>query len=175
MVLSILFIGAVLKRIVGLIMRILAVDFGNTRTGLAVCDSREILASPIAPVKAKTISAAATAVAAVAKERQIECIVVGLPLNENGTESKQTKNARIFAYALDNELGSTIPVEMIDERFTTLQAHENLHEANWSERQQKDRVDSESARLILETYLEERRNKKAPDTEGEEKADPEQE
>ena len=141
-------------------MRILAADFGDARTGLAICDSSETLASPIGNVTEKSLNKMAAGTAAVAKERRAEMVVVGLPINMDGSEGPRANKCRKFAAALEAQLEGSIPVVFWDERSTTVQAHRNLLEADLHGKKQRERIDSEAAAIILDSYLRYRKNQR---------------
>lgn len=140
-------------------MRILAADYGDARTGLAVCDSNETIASPIGNADGKGMFAVATSVAGKALERGAGMIVVGLPVNMDGTEGPRAAKCRKFASALERELeGKDIEVVFWDERNTTVQAYRNLLSADVAGKKKRGMIDSEAARIILDSYLSYRRN-----------------
>jgi len=142
-------------------MRILAADFGDARTGLAVCDSNETVATPIGNAEGKGIHEVACSTAAKATERGAGMVVVGLPVNMDGTEGPRAKKCRRFASALENELeGTGIEVVLWDERSTTVQAYRNLLAAEVSGKKKRGIIDSEAARIILDSYLNYRRNQR---------------
>ena len=99
-------------------MKILAVDYGDSRTGLATCDRTEFLTSPITPqITVKARDKVAARVCEVAKEIEAELIVIGLPLNMDGTEGERARKSRKLAKTV--EIWSGLPVRMWDERQTT--------------------------------------------------------
>ena len=130
---------------------ILGVDYGDVRTGLAVSDRLGLLAVGAGCIKCEGFKKAVEAVAAAAKERGAELIVVGNPINMNGTEGPRSEKCRAFAAALEET--SSIPVELFDERLTTVSAHRFLSEANVRGKKRKAAVDELSATLILQDYL----------------------
>lgn len=137
-------------------MVIMSVDFGQARTGIAVCDKSEILASPITVINEKYVPALVEKVSALAAEKKAELIVVGLPVNMDGSEGESALNARRFAEALHKFSG--IDVDMLDERCTTMEAHQFLNATNTRGKKRKAVVDAVSAVIILENYLGKRRN-----------------
>ena len=142
-------------------MRILAADYGDARTGLAICDSNETIASPIGNADGKGMFAVVTSVAGKALERGAGMIVVGVPINMDGTEGPRAAKCRKFAAALERELeGKNIDVVLWDERSTTVQAYRNLLDADVSGRKKRGMIDAEAARIILDSYLSFRRNQK---------------
>lgn len=132
-------------------MIIMGVDLGHARTGIAVCDKREILASPVKVITAYTHEKVAAEVTALAKELRAEKIVVGLPKNMDGSEGESAQNARAFATLLQESTG--LPVVMQDERGTTVTAHGYLNETNVRGKKRKQTVDAVAAVIILQNYL----------------------
>lgn len=137
-------------------MVIMSVDFGRARTGIAVCDKSEILASPVTVINEKYVPALVEKVSALAAEKKAELIVVGLPVNMDGSEGESALNARRFAEDLHKFSG--IDVDMLDERCTTMEAHQFLNATNTRGKKRKAVVDAVSAVIILENYLGKRRN-----------------
>ena len=136
-------------------MRILAVDLGKARTGLAVCDEGELLASPVGVIQEYNRERLAAAVAAKAGEYRVGEIVVGLPRNMDGSEGE---SARAFAEQLRALID--VPVHMQDERGTTITAHGYLNDTDTRGKKRKAAVDAVAATIILEDYLMYRRNRK---------------
>ena len=126
-------------------MIIMGVDFGDARTGLAICDKGEMLASPVCVVSEKDFTQCQEKVAALAKEHRAELLVVGYPKNMNGTVGERA------------EL-TGIPVVMWDERCTTVSAHSYLNVTNTRGKKRKAVVDAVAATIILESYLAYRKN-----------------
>ncbi len=138
-------------------MKILAVDYGESRTGLAICDASELLTRAITPqIEEKSMNKAAEAVVAAAKENGAEMIVVGLCKNMDGTEGSQAKKCRRMAGKIA-ELWGSEPV-LWDERRTTISAAAILSENNTYGKKRKEILDSVSAAVILEAYLAWRKN-----------------
>ena len=136
-------------------MKIMAVDYGDARTGLAVCDRTEFLASPIGTIEERNAQLLAMKVAHMAQQYEVGEIIVGLPLNMNGSRGPRAEKCEAFANML-NEL-TEIPVNMWDERSTTVSAHNILNETNVRGKKRKAVVDTVAATVILEAYLEYRR------------------
>ena len=133
-------------------MKILAVDYGASRTGLAVCDPTEFLTTPITPqITLKARPKVAAEVCRIAQEQKAELIVVGLPLNMDGTEGSRASKSRRFAQRLANTAG--VPVVMWDERRTTVSAAAILADNDTFGAKRKERLDSVSAAVILESFL----------------------
>lgn len=132
-------------------MIILSVDLGKARTGLAICDKTEMLATPLAQIHEKNIEHLIDKVANVAIAREVEMIVVGLPKNMDGSEGESAQNARDFASKLKEKTG--LLVRMQDERGTTITAHKYLNATNTRGKKRKNVVDSVAATIILQNYL----------------------
>ena len=140
-------------------MKILAVDLGKARTGLAVCDEGEILASPVAVITQYNREKLAQEVAAKARELAVGELVVGLPRNMDGSEGESAQGAREFAAVLGELTG--LPVVLRDERLTTVTAHGYLNDTNTRGKKRKAVVDAVAAVVILEEYLSFRRRQRA--------------
>ena len=132
-------------------MKIMAVDFGDSRTGLAVCDKSEFLASPAGVIEEKDFEKCIEKVAAAAKENAAEEIVVGYPKNMNNTIGDRAEKSLAFKEMLERRTG--LPVVMWDERLTTVSANRTLMEAGVSRENRKDYVDQIAAAYILQGYL----------------------
>ena len=145
-------------------MKILAADFGDARTGLAICDTRETIATPIGNVSEKGMKRMAEGTARAAAERRAERVVVGLPVNMNGTEGPRAEKCRKFARLLKEMLPDGVSVVMWDERSSTVTAHRYLVECDVHGKKQRERIDPESAAVILESYISYRRNNQTENT-----------
>ena len=132
--------------------RILGVDFGDTRTGLAVSDISRFLASGIGYVSPGGIEKTANKVAEVAQEQKASAIVVGLPKNMDGSEGFRAERCREFANLLRDRLPNT-PIVMMDERLTTMSASRYLNETNTRGAKRKGVIDTLSAQIILQNAL----------------------
>ena len=132
-------------------MVILSVDYGDKRTGIAVCDKNEILASPVGVITEWNKEALAEKIIALAVEKKAEEIVIGLPKNMDGTEGARAELCRAFAEEL--KAATNLPVAMWDERRTTVEAHNILSAHNYHGAKRKNTVDAVAASLILEGYL----------------------
>lgn len=140
-------------------MIIFGVDFGDTRTGWAVCDKMELLASPAGVLTERRFEVCAQKTAEAAKNARAEEIVVGHPLNMNGTHGDRAQKCEEFAQLL-REL-SGLPVTLWDERCTTVSAHQYLNDTNTRGKKRKAVVDAVAATIILESYLNYRKNQKS--------------
>ncbi|MBQ7859291.1 MAG: Holliday junction resolvase RuvX [Faecalibacterium sp.] len=138
-------------------MKILAVDYGDSRTGLAVCDPTEFLASPVTPqIEERSMGKVADKVVAAAKAQNAQLIVLGLPRNMDGTEGSRAQKCRKLGTLLEEKSG--LPVRMWDERQTTITAAGILSENGTFGKKRKAVLDSVSATVILENYLAWRKN-----------------
>ena len=131
--------------------RILSVDFGDTRTGLAVSDISRYLASGIGYVSPGGIVKTADKVAEVAAEQKASAVIVGLPKNMDGSEGFRAERVREFADLLRERLD--IPVVMFDERMTTMAASRFLNETGTRGAKRKTVVDTLSAQIILQNAI----------------------
>lgn len=136
-------------------MIILGVDLGKARTGLAVCDKSELLASPLTVLTEHNQERLIGKIAAAAKETKAELLVVGLPRNMDGTEGESAQNARTIGGSLQELTG--LPVAFWDERGTTITAHGYLNETNVRGKKRRAVVDAVAATVILQSYLDGRR------------------
>lgn len=137
-------------------MKILAVDYGDARTGLAVCDEMEMLASPLDTVYGAWQPKVAEQITEKAKACGAREIVVGYPLNMDGSAGERAIKCKEFAELLEASTG--LPVHLWDERGTTVSAHRVLNETNTRGKKRKAVVDQVAAVVILQSYLEYRRN-----------------
>ena len=137
--------------------RILGVDFGDTRTGLAVSDISRFLASGIGYVSPGGIEKTVAKVAEVAREQRVTAIVVGLPKNMDGSEGFRAERCREFADKLRDTL-QNIPVAMMDERLTTMSASRYLNETGTRGANRKGVIDTLSAQIILQNALDRLKN-----------------
>ena len=144
-------------------MKILAVDLGKARTGLAVCDEGEILASTVEVITQYNREKLAQAVADKAKALAVGEIVVGLPRNMDGSEGESAQGAREFAAVLETLTG--LPIALRDERLTTVTAHSYLNDTNTRGKKRKAVVDAVAAVVILEEYLAYRRRARGGEAE----------
>lgn len=140
-----------LEGIVGTVGKILAVDFGDTRTGLAVSDASRLLASGIGYISPGGIEKCADETARIAKEQAVAAIVVGLPVNMDGSEGARAARCRKFAKMVAER--TSLPVAMFDERMTTMTASRYLNETNTRGKKRKTVIDTLSAQIILQNCL----------------------
>lgn len=132
-------------------MIIASVDLGKARTGIAVCDKTEFLASPHTVIFEKSPSKLLEKVCDEVVALKAELVVVGLPKNMDGSEGESAQNAREFAKNLTEKTG--IKTVMQDERGTTITAHNFLNNTNTRGKKRKNVVDEVAATIILQNYL----------------------
>ena len=133
----------------------LGVDYGDKRTGLADCDMSGMIASGIGTISEGGMRNTAIKVAEVARERGVKKIVIGLPKNMDGTEGERAEVIRSFAELLRSECD--IPIDFYDERMTTMIAHRFLSDSGTFGKKRKGVVDTLSAQIILQNYLDRER------------------
>ena len=134
-------------------MRYLAIDYGTKRTGLAICDASETIASPLTVVHGR--EHLLKEITQIIKTENVGAVVLGLPLNMNGSEGPQAEIVLKFADQLQAHL--KIPVYFQDERLSSFGAEEKLAPANLSKDEKKKRLDAVAAAEILEAFLEQKR------------------
>lgn len=130
-------------------MNRLGLDIGKARIGVAI--SRSILASNLETIYCKSWNKDTDRIATIAKENKIEQIVVGLPLNMDGTESEMTVYVKKFCEMLKTK--TDCPVEFIDERLTSLEAEGIMHNCQVKTSKKKGLIDQIAATLILQSYI----------------------
>ena len=132
-------------------MRYLGVDFGSRRIGLALSDPTGKIAFPLEVVPVAEPLKAVEAIAQIARDKEADEIVVGLPVNMNGTEGPSAAAARNFAGRLRKKTG--LPVHLWDERLSTASAEWAMREGNLTQKKRAERVDKVAAQMILQQFL----------------------
>ncbi len=127
-------------------MRVLALDYGSARCGTAVSDPSGTIVTPLASIARPASRRGMSELQQLVREREVQHIVVGLPLSLSGEDSQQTRETRAFAARLAERLGRQVPVELHDERFTTRLAEREGAAARADE-------DSRAAAHLLESWL----------------------
>jgi len=140
-------------------MRVAALDLGTVRVGVSISDDLGIMAHPRPALDARNRKSLIEAVAAFAREEDIERFIVGLPLDEHGEQGPAAHQALAFADQVHQ--ATRIPVDLWDERFTTVEAHRKLREAGRSARTARGRVDSAAACIMLQAWLDRHRERNA--------------
>ena len=139
-------------------MRIMGIDVGDARTGVAISDLLCTIVGSAVVVPSRRKDKAIADIVRMAKEKEVTQIVVGLPRNMDGSEGFKAQACREFAEELRQASG--LPVDMWDERLTTVQSHNILSAHNYHGQKRKDTVDAVAASLILEGYLAHLKNMK---------------
>lgn len=137
-------------------MIIMAIDLGKARTGLAVCDKKEILASPIGTIQEKDNEKLIIKIIESLTYHKAETAVIGLPKNMDGSIGESAERAQKFAESLRQK--TDIPIILWDERRTTISAHNYLNETNVRGKKRKNIIDTLSATIILENYMQFRKS-----------------
>ncbi len=134
--------------------RVAAVDYGRARVGVAVSDELRIMAHPRPFVLATPPARTLRELKSLFRAEQVCLVLVGLPRNMDGTEGLSARRARKFASALAE--ACNLPVEFIDERLSTVEAQARLREAGGRVKDTRSRIDSASAAVLLQSYLDAR-------------------
>lgn len=138
-----------------LVQRVLGVDFGQARIGVAVSDELGMLAHPLETVSAARLDVAAKRIAELAREKNVEHVVIGLPRHMNGDAGNAAAEVKAFTEKLLRPLLSC-SIIMWDERLSTTAAHRALRDAGQKTRRTKGVVDQVAAQMILQGYLDRR-------------------
>lgn len=139
-----------------LLMRVLGLDVGDRRIGIALSDSLGLTAQPLTVVERQRMPADVEVVRALVERHAVEQVVVGLPLTLRGTTGPQAEKVTAFADALRRRLA--VPVRLIDERLTTVQGERALLATGASRRKRKQVIDQVAAQLILQQFLDAQRH-----------------
>jgi putative Holliday junction resolvase len=131
--------------------RLLGLDVGDARIGVAVCDALGIVVTPLRAIRRKPEAAALQQIVALVASEVAEGIVVGLPLSLSGAFSDQTRSVAAFVERLHAAV--SVPVTTWDERYTTVEAERILREQGVRREQRRDRIDAVAAAVILQDYL----------------------
>lgn len=132
--------------------KILGVDLGDARTGLAVSDALGFMASPAGTIYSNYLPQTAKKVAEAAREHRVKKIVLGLPVNMNGSEGPRAQRIREFAELLQGEL-EDVKIVFFDERCSTMAAHQILNMTDTRGKKRKEVIDTLSAQIILQNYM----------------------
>lgn len=132
-------------------MRVMAVDYGDARTGVAISDPTGLLAGFTTVIQSHNSDFVAREIAKLVQTHGVEELIMGFPRNMDGTEGPRAALYRAFAAQLEETTG--LPVTLWDERRTTIEAHAILHDSGKKMKQHKKNVDAVAAALILEGYL----------------------
>ena len=132
-------------------MRIMAIDYGDARIGLAVSDLLGMLCGEAWTMEEWDMERASLRISQEAKARQVQTLVLGLPKNMDGSEGPRAEKSRLFRELLIKDSG--LPVILWDERRSSIEAHAILHASGKKEKKHRKTVDAVTASLILEGYL----------------------
>lgn len=132
-------------------MIMLSVDYGDRRTGIAVCDKNQILATPVCVINEWNADSLADKIIALAEEKRAEKIVIGLPKNMDGSKGFRADACEELGNIIKSKC--SIPVVFWDERLTTVSAHKILSDNNVRGKKRKAVVDALSAEIILQNYI----------------------
>jgi putative Holliday junction resolvase len=132
-------------------MIIMGIDYGDVRTGISVCDKNEILATALCTIEESYEPKLINKICELAQEKGVQQFVVGKPVNMDGTVGDRAKKCIAFADKLSETAG--LPVNMYDERLTTVTAHRELSVTNTRGKKRKSVVDALSAQIILQNYI----------------------
>ena len=135
----------------------LGLDVGRKRMGVAGCDGTGLIATGITTIKRTSFQQDIAQLQVIVEDRQVQILVVGLPYSMNGSIGFQAKEVQKYAQRLSQAL--ELPIEYVDERLTSVQAEEMLKAGNISPSQNKGLIDRKAAALILQQWLDERREK----------------
>lgn len=133
----------------------MGIDFGDKRIGIALTDLMQIIASPFEVYKTVNENADIEYICNLINSKQVETVVVGLPINIDGTEGERARKTRLFASKLSEKTGAKIVFQ--DEKLSSVEADEILSNAKIKPIERKSLIDKLSASIILERYLNERR------------------
>ena len=136
-------------------MRILALDVGDKRIGVALCDPLGLLASPLSTIRRTEEASDVGEVLSLVAQHEAGEIIVGLPVSLSGRLGPQARSVAEFTRVLAER--ADVPVESVDERYTTVQAERLLRESGVQPSKDRGRVDAAAAAVILQSYLDSRR------------------
>ena len=136
-------------------MRIMAIDYGDAHTGIAISDPTGLLAGFTTVINAYRPDRVTGQIALLAKEHRVERLVLGHPINMDGTRGPRSEKAQAMRQLLKETTG--LPVVLWDERRTTVAAHDILHQSGKKSKKHRESVDAVAASLILQGYLDFRR------------------
>jgi putative Holliday junction resolvase len=132
-------------------MRILALDHGTVRVGVALSDELKIIATPLEYIPAEPFADCLARLKQILAEKEVEQIVMGMPRNMDGSYGPAAEKVRAFVAALQAQIPT--PIRLWDERLSSVQAQKFLRAAGHSARQQKGKVDQTAAAILLQSYL----------------------
>lgn len=137
-------------------MRVLALDVGERRVGIAISDADARFAVPHSVIDERVVSRSTEQAARIVRDEQVERVIVGLPLLPSGDDSASTRQARLYAETLGAQID--VPLEFFDERLSTFEAQSSLRRAGINARKARKRIDAHAAAVILQSYLDQNRS-----------------
>lgn len=140
-----------------MIGRVLAIDYGAKRTGMAVSDALGIAAHPLPAVVTEDLDETVARIVEVAREKEVQRVLLGMPYLPSGLEGAQVDRVRLFQGSLREKLPAEVEILTRDERFTTAEAEKLLRQGGLDRKRAKPYVDSTAAVVLLRQYLEELR------------------
>lgn len=132
-------------------MRVLAIDYGTKRMGLALSDELKVIAQPLEYVPAHPVEAFLARLNQLIREKEVDLVLVGMPRNMDGTYGPAADSVRTFVTALCAAIPA--PVKTWDERLTTVQANRILIQGNVRRQKRREKVDQTAAAILLQSYL----------------------
>jgi putative Holliday junction resolvase len=141
----------------GLPGRLLGIDYGEVRVGLAISDEGQVLATSIGAIKNQNHAQLLKEITEIIRERGVVGVVLGLPLNMKGTEGPMAFHVREFRTRMEMALDPPLPIVLMDERWTSKEALRVLRQGSVKGRKQRQKVDQLSAQIMLQTFLDRNR------------------
>jgi putative Holliday junction resolvase len=132
-------------------MRVLAIDHGTKRIGIALSDELKMIAQPLEFIPAEPFAAFVERLRTILREKEVEQIVVGMPRNMDGSYGPAAQKVREFVTALKEAV--TVPIQLWDERLTSAQANRLLIQSDVRRDKRKEKVDKMAAAILLQSYL----------------------
>jgi putative holliday junction resolvase len=132
-------------------MRILALDYGTKRIGVAVSDEMTMIATPLEYILAEPFAGFLTRLKEILREKEVELILIGMPRNMDGSYGPAAIKVQEFVAVLNDAVA--IPIKTLDERLTTVQAQKFLIQGNVRREKRKEKVDKTAAAILLQSYL----------------------
>ncbi len=133
-------------------MRKMSLDLGDRRIGIAISDPLGIIANPLETYTRTSIKADIAHIAELVKSQNVDCIILGLPINMDGTEGERVQKSRDFGMLLSENIPD-VKIDYMDERWTTVSAEKMLIDADVSREKRKTVIDKVAATIILQSYL----------------------
>ena len=131
--------------------RALGIDFGDVRIGLALSDLTKTISKPFETIKYINLEDLSLQLEVIIEEKEVDTLVVGIPFNMSGEDTKQTVKVREFVLFIENII--SLPIHLIDERLTSKEAEKTMHTLNIKTGHNKGTIDKIAASIILQEYL----------------------